>query len=49
MRFVVEPGTFTFSVGVSSVDVRASATVTLTGEVAPYRQRAIRATRVEVE
>jgi beta-glucosidase len=48
MRFVVEPGTFTFSVGASSVDVRATATVELTGGVAEYRQREIRATTVDV-
>jgi beta-glucosidase len=48
MRFVVEPGTFTFSVGASSVDVRATATVELIGDVADYRQREIRATTVDV-
>jgi beta-glucosidase len=48
MRFVVEPGTFTFSVGASSVDVRATATVELIGDVAEYRQREIRATTVDV-
>ncbi|HEY7135689.1 MAG TPA: glycoside hydrolase family 3 N-terminal domain-containing protein [Acidimicrobiia bacterium] len=48
MRFVVEPGTFTFSVGASSVDVGATAAVELTGEVADYRQRDIRATTVDV-
>jgi beta-glucosidase len=41
MRFVVEPGAFTFLVGT------ASATVSLTGGVHPYRQREIVATTVE--
>jgi beta-glucosidase len=41
MRFVVEPGAFTFLVGT------ASATVSLTGDVHPYRQREIVATTVE--
>ena len=47
MRFVVEPGAFTFSVGASSADLRASTTVVLTGAVAPYAQRSVRATRSE--
>jgi Fibronectin type III-like domain len=37
MRFVTEPGAFTFSVGASSVDIRAEKTVTLDGQVAEYR------------
>lgn len=48
MRFVIEPGDFTFSIGSSSADIRAEKTVTLAGEVAEYRQREIVATRVEV-
>ncbi|HLX41216.1 MAG TPA: glycoside hydrolase family 3 N-terminal domain-containing protein [Ktedonobacteraceae bacterium] len=48
MRFVTEPGDFTFSVGSSSVDIRAEQTITLAGPVAEYRQREIVATRVEV-
>ncbi len=46
MRFVVEPGSFTFSVGASSVDIRSTATVTLTGPVVEHRQSAIIATEV---
>lgn len=42
MRFVVEPGSFTFRAGGSS------ATVHLGGVVAPYLQRAVVATRVDV-
>jgi beta-glucosidase len=49
MRFVTEPGAFTFSVGASSADIRAEQTVTLGGTVVEYRQRAIVATRVTVE
>ena len=41
MRFVTEPGDFTFSIGASSADIRASQTVTLTGEVTEYRQREV--------
>jgi beta-glucosidase len=48
MRFVCEPGAFTFAVGASWADIRSSATVELSGEVAEYRQREIVATRVEV-
>jgi beta-glucosidase len=43
MRFVVEPGSFTFRVG------RASASVTLSGDVCEYRQRDVVATAVEIE
>ena len=49
MRFVTEPGAFTFSVGASSTDIRAEKTVTLDGPVAAYRQREVVDTRVVVE
>lgn len=49
MRFVTEPGAFWFGVGGSSEDIQASQTITLTGEVAAYRQREIIATRSTVE
>jgi beta-glucosidase len=49
MRFVIEPGAFTFSVGASSADIRATQKVTLSGETAEYRQREIVATSVAVE
>ena len=49
MRFVTEPGGFWFGVGGSSADLPATQTVTLTGDVAEYRQREIIATRVIVE
>lgn len=49
MRFVTEPGEFTFSVGASARDIRVEKSVTLTGEVAEYYQREIIATSVEVE
>ena len=39
MRFVVEPGAFTFSIGASSADIKAEQTVMLGGETAEYRQR----------
>lgn len=48
MRFVTEPGAFTFCVGASSVDMRAEKTITLAGQMAEYRQREIVATKVEV-
>ena len=48
MRFVAEPGAFTFSVGASSVDLRAEKTIKLDGQVAEYRQREIVATQVGV-
>jgi beta-glucosidase len=48
MRFVIEPGEFTFAVGASSADIRAEQVVTLGGEVVEYRQRDIVATRVEI-
>jgi beta-glucosidase len=46
MRFVTEPGAFTFGVGASSSDIRAEQTVELAGAVTAYRQREIVATRV---
>jgi beta-glucosidase len=48
MRFVTEPGAFTFSIGASSADIRAEQTVTLDGQVVEYRQREIVATKVAV-
>lgn len=48
MRFVIEPGDFTFSVGASSTDIRAEQVVKLGGEVVEHRQRDIRATSVEI-
>ncbi|HLJ36728.1 MAG TPA: glycoside hydrolase family 3 N-terminal domain-containing protein [Ktedonobacteraceae bacterium] len=49
MRFVTEPGAFTFSIGSSSADIRDEKTVTLAGPVAEYRQREIVETSVEVK
>jgi beta-glucosidase len=49
MRFVTEPGAFTFSVGASAADIRLTQTVELGGEVAEYRQREIVATKVAIE
>jgi beta-glucosidase len=48
MRFVTEPGAFTFSIGASSADIRAEKTITLSGQLVEYRQREIVATKVEV-
>ena len=48
MRFVIEPGAFTFSIGASSADIRAEQTVTLDGQIVEYRQRRIVATEVAV-
>ena len=48
MRFVTEPGAFTFSIGASSADIRAEKSVALDGQVVEYRQREIVATKVEV-
>ena len=45
MRFVVEPGAFTFSIGPAGA-VRATAAVTLDGNVVEYKQREIVATEV---
>jgi beta-glucosidase len=49
MRFVTEPGTFTFSVGATSVDIRATVQVELVGARADYAQRSVRPTEVNVE
>lgn len=49
MRFVVEPGAFTFKVGASSDDIRLEHTVELTGETASYAQREVVATTVAVD
>ena len=46
MRFVIEPGTFRFSVGGASDTATQHATVTLVGDVAEYRQREIVPTAV---
>jgi beta-glucosidase len=48
MRFVTEPGAFTFSIGASSADIRAEQTVTLDGQVVEYQQREIVDTKVVV-
>jgi beta-glucosidase len=49
MRFVVEPGTFTFSVGGASDSATTSATVALTGDTHAYRQSAVVATQVSID
>jgi beta-glucosidase len=49
MRFVVEPGDFTFKVGRSSADTPLEITVNLTGEIAEYAQRAVIPTAAQVE
>jgi beta-glucosidase-like glycosyl hydrolase len=49
MRFVTEPGAFTFSVGASAADIRAKQSVELGGMVAEYRQRDVVATKVAIE
>lgn len=49
MRFVVEPGLFTFSVGASAGDIRAEQAIELSGTVTEYRQREIVATSVVTE
>jgi beta-glucosidase len=49
MRYVTEPGAFTFSAGSSSADIRATAHVDLGGERAEYRQREVVATGAKVE
>lgn len=41
MRFVTEPGAFTFSLGASSADIRAEQKVTLDGPVVEYCQREV--------
>ncbi len=48
MRFVVEPGSFTFSVGTSSADVRVERSIALDGDIIIHRQREIVATRVVI-
>ena len=48
MRFVCEPGAFTFAVGASWRDIRLSSTIELPGDVAGYRQREIQSTTYEV-
>jgi len=48
MRFVVEPGEWSFSVGASAADIRATKTVRLEGEAVQYRQREIVATTTRV-
>jgi beta-glucosidase len=48
MRFVVEPGAFTFAVGASSRDIRRKATARLDGEVVEHRQREVVATTVSL-
>jgi beta-glucosidase len=49
MRFVSEPGAFSFYVGASSQDIRAEQKVTLDGGVSEYHQREIVATQVRIE
>jgi beta-glucosidase len=49
MRFVCEPGEFTFAIGASSADIRVAHTVRLSGPVAEFRQREVVATRATVE
>jgi beta-glucosidase len=44
MRFIVEPGNFTFKIGASAADIRAEQTVSLAGEIAEYKQREVVAT-----
>jgi beta-glucosidase len=46
MRFITEPGAYTFSIGASSADIRAEKTIMLRGQVAEYKQREILATEV---
>jgi beta-glucosidase len=48
MRFVIEPGTFRFSVGASWADIRQRETVTLSGETTEHLQRKVVATTVSV-
>lgn len=49
MRFVVEPGTFTFRVGASSADIRLECAANITGSVATYSQRHVVATDAQVD
>lgn len=48
MRFITEPGAFTFSIGTSSTDIRAETTITLDGQVVEYQQRTVVDTKVDV-
>jgi beta-glucosidase len=48
MRFVTEPGAFTFCVGASSLDIRVEQKVILDGPVVEYKQREIVTTQVAV-
>jgi beta-glucosidase len=48
MRFVTEPGSFRFSIGGASDRAKAHVVVTLTGDVAEFRQRDVVATAVGV-
>ena len=50
MQRVTEPGTFTFLVGASSTDIRAEATVELTGDavVHPVRDSEMTSAHVSV-
>jgi beta-glucosidase len=48
MRFICEPGQFTFAIGASWADIRARQAVDLAGDVVEYRQREIVATGAEV-
>jgi len=49
MRFVVEPGAFTFSVGASSTDIRAEETLILDGPLIEYKQREIIETIISID
>lgn len=48
MRFVTEPGAFTFSVGSSAASIQAEKTIRLDGQVAEYRQPEIVATKTTI-
>ncbi|EFH85875.1 glycoside hydrolase family 3 N-terminal domain-containing protein [Ktedonobacter racemifer] len=48
MRFVTEPGAFTFSVGASSADIRAESTLILDGPLIEYKQREVVNTTVRI-
>jgi beta-glucosidase len=48
MRFVTEPGVYTFSIGASSADIRAEGSVILGGQIVEYQQREVVDTKVEV-
>jgi len=48
LRRVIEPGDFRVDIGASSADIRASATVTVTGEVVPYPISSIQPTTAKV-